>query len=76
MSNKSANAIRCESCGAALDPGKATCDYCGSHHNLPAYQPGTLTDPPAPAALVSPRRLLVLLVVAAASAAIAWLLHS
>ncbi len=41
-----AKALRCESCGAALSPDNPTCDYCGSHHDLPTYAEAKLTQPP------------------------------
>lgn len=73
LSAKSAQALRCESCGAALPADKPTCDYCGSHHALPVYQPGTISDSPVEAPWLSPRRLLVLVAVAAVAAGGAWL---
>ncbi|MEM6331492.1 MAG: hypothetical protein AAF790_14770 [Planctomycetota bacterium] len=74
MPTPPAKAMRCESCGAALSPDKPTCDYCGSHHNLPAYRAEGLSATPA---RTTPRRAYALWMGAAAAsgaaaAALVW----
>ncbi|MEM6798409.1 MAG: hypothetical protein AAF589_02755 [Planctomycetota bacterium] len=59
MPPTSAKALRCESCGAALSADNPTCEYCGSHHDLPAYKPGALGKAPE---RVKSRRLIITLV--------------
>lgn len=75
MTTSHAKAIRCESCGAALPVEKPTCDYCGSHHNLPvlpAAEKPTEIEPSARHRFDS--RVILLAVVVVAGIFVLWLL--
>ncbi|MEN1679074.1 MAG: hypothetical protein AAGJ46_05745 [Planctomycetota bacterium] len=74
MTAPSAKAIRCESCGATIAPGTTRCDYCGSHHQLPAYTGEPVVEAPATSAPLRLKRVAVLIGVAAIGALAAWAL--